>query len=207
MRLCKSFKLLLMLGALLLAACGQQQASDHSEYQLQVAVAHLNHSENEQRLQLGLSHQFSPTLVEALHSGVVLSYAWQLELMDADGSPWQTRRWLDSGSLNVSYRSFTQWYTLSQQPSNQTKDYPDLERTRQALETMSLLVHIPPELMTTDSPYRFRFRIYLDINQLPPPLRLPAYVNSAWRLDSGWHEWWPESTTVAVDYVEFKANK
>jgi hypothetical protein len=186
-----------LLGVLLLLGCSQQQGPDESAYQLHVASAHMDDSQAQQWLQLVLRHQFSPTLLEALHNGVVLTYAWQLELMDADGSPWQGRRWFDSGSLSVSYRSFTQWYTLSQQPSRESKDYPDLERTRQALEAISLPVHIPPELMVSDSPYRFRFRIYLDINRLPPPLRLPAHMKSAWRLDSGWHEWWPPTVAAA----------
>ena len=190
----------MLLGALVLVACSQQQDPDHAGYPLQITSAQLDGSQTPQRLLLGLRHQFSPTLIEALHNGVVLNYAWQLELMDADGSPWQGRRWLENGSLSVSYRSFTRWYTLSQQPSKQNKDYPDLERTRQALESISLPVQIPPELMDPESPYRFRFRIFLDINRLPPPLRLPAYMNSAWRLDSGWHEWWPNSPAATVDY-------
>jgi hypothetical protein len=197
MRLCARLELPTLLGIVLLVACSPQQDPQQSNYRLRVANAHLDNSQTQQWLQLGLRHQFSPILIEALHNGVVLPYAWELELMDADGSPWQGRRWLDTGSLNVSYRSFTQWYTLSQQPSKQNKDYPDLERTRQALENISLPVHIPTELMGDDAPYRFRFRIYLDINRLPPPLRLPAQMKSDWRLDSGWHEWWPSSTAVA----------
>ena len=200
MRLYVRFKQLMLLGVSLLAACSQQPDSGQPGYPLTIASAHMEDSQSQQRLQLGLHHQFSPTLLEALHNGVVLTYTWQLELMDADGSPWQGRRWLDSGSLSVSYRSFTRWYTLSQQPSNQKKDYPDLERTRQALETINLPVHIPRELMAPESPYRFRFRIYLDINQLPPPLRLPAHMMSAWQLDSGWHEWWPPAAAVPADY-------
>ena len=195
---CARAELLILLGFILLSGCGLTQDPAKSDYKLQVAAAQLGEGQSGQWLQLELRHKFNPTLVEALHNGVVLTYAWQLELMDADGSPWQGRRWLDTGSLSVSYRSFTRWYTLTHLPSQQNRDYPDLEHTREALEAMILPVHIPPELMTSASPYRFRFRIFLDINQLPPPLRLPAHMTSDWQLDSGWHEWWPSSAVGSL---------
>lgn len=200
MPLCKKIRRLILASGLLLVACGPAQQSDRNDHQLKIAGALLDDSQPQQWLQLKLRHHLSPTLTEALHNGVVLTYAWQLELMDADGSPWQGRRWRDQGSLSVSYRSFTRWYTLGQQPSEQNRDFPDLERTRQAFENISIPVNIPPELMGSAGPYRFRFRIYLDTNELPPPLRLPAQVNSAWRLDSGWHEWWPAPPSAAVAY-------
>jgi hypothetical protein len=200
MRPCSRLKQLIIAPCVLLVACGQSQHPDHLEHQLQIASAQLDDSQSQQRLQLELRHRFSPTLTEALHNGVTLTYAWQLELMDADGSPWQGRRWLDQGTLNVSFRSFTRWYTLAQQPSAQNSVYPDLEHTYRALESLSVPVHIPPELMVPASPYRFRFRIYLDTNELPPPLRLPAQMNSDWQLDSGWHEWWPPPESAALAY-------
>ena len=200
MRLCTRLRQLILASGVLLVACGQPSAPDRTNHPLQIVSAHLDDSQPQQWLQLELLHQFSPTLTEALHNGVILTYAWQLELMDADGSPWQGRRWLDNGTLSVSYRSFTRWYTLGQLPSGQNRDYPDLERTHQALEQISVPVQIPPDLMAATGPYRFRFRIYLDTNELPPPLRLPAQVNSAWRLDSGWHEWWPTPQVATVAY-------
>jgi hypothetical protein len=194
MQLCKRPEILALLAALLLAACDRSGEANGFQDRLQVTSAELRNDPQQQLLQLGLQHHQSSELLEALHNGVVLTYAWRLELMDADGSPWQGRRWLDTGSLSLSYRSFTQWYTLSHLSTQQNKDYPDLESAQQAMQTVQLPVHIPDELMTEISPYRFRFRIYLDINQLPPPLRLPAHMSSTWRLDSGWHEWWPQPT-------------
>jgi len=184
---------------LLLAACGRAPEPEGGAKPLQLIGARFYEQGTRQWLEISLQHPFNPTLIEALQNGVVLPYAWELELMDADGSPWQTRRWLDTGAVHVSYRSFTRWYNISQSPSGLSTDYPDLARTGEALEGLKLAVHIPPELMRSERPYRFRFRFYLDINRLPPPMRLPAQMQAVWRLDSGWFEWWPPAG-ANVDY-------
>lgn len=38
-------------------------------------------------------------------------------------------------------------------------------------------------------PYAVAARCRLDLQQLPPPMRLPALVSASWRHDSGWTSW------------------
>ena len=54
------------------------------------------------------------------------------------------------------------------------------------LEDVSVLDY---ELMKDKRRYTVRLRGSLDIESLPTPVRLLAYVSSAWDMDSEWHQW------------------
>jgi hypothetical protein len=44
-------------------------------------------------------------------------------------------------------------------------------------------------LMRNDESYSVRLRGSLDIEALPTPVRLLAYISSAWDMDSEWYQW------------------
>jgi hypothetical protein len=47
----------------------------------------------------------------------------------------------------------------------------------------------PVRLIEDDADYKIRLRGSLDIESLPTPVRLIAYVSSAWDMSSEWHTW------------------
>jgi hypothetical protein len=172
--------------ALALAGCGQSTVDGH----LLVNSASIEHGGDQSVLQVELDHEFGPVLLEAMHSGVPIRYVWSLELLGEDRWPSPRKLAERDGYLEIGYRSVTRWYTLEGLNPNNPIALPDIEEAERVLGQMKL----PLTDLDWPTPVRMaRFRIELDVGNLPPPLRLPAYLSEQWRRDSGWYHWQPPS--------------
>jgi len=61
-----------------------------------------------------------------------------------------------------------------------------------ALATLGKIESVPildAHLLEKDKHYKVRVRSRLDLDSLPVPLQLKAYVSSEWWLSSGWYSW------------------
>jgi hypothetical protein len=177
-----------LLAALLLVTLwpGLSHADDPGEFR--VDDAHAWSEAGSQMLDAQFTVRLSSGAQEALESGVPLVLEFQVQLV-------KTHKWFwDMVDVELTQRRQLQYHALSR--SYLVKDlntgtqgnYRHLDDALRAAGTIQ-------NLRLTDAPlqagqrYLVRIRGSLDIESLPTPVRLLAYVSSAWDMQSEWYAW------------------
>lgn len=141
------------------------------------------------RLDVRAEYHLSNAAVEALVSGVPITFELQMEVV----SP---REWLwDKTIAELSQRYRIEYYALTQQYlvtnlNSQSQDiYSSQQRALEALGVITELPLIDKHLLKEDALYEGHLRTRLMIEELPTPLRVLAYLSPEWRLSSEWTVW------------------
>lgn len=125
-----------------------------------------------------------PAVREALQNGIPLVFLYEVELYEPRLRGWWKHTIAEAEQLvTLSYDPLLQNYqvrTLSLRLA------PDLEQAQQDLGRRQLIQPFPRSALL--EPHRaVRARLSLDRSSLPGPMRLTAWLDSAWHEDSGWH--------------------
>ncbi len=136
-----------------------------------------------------LDYDLSQTAMDALDSGVPLTFELEVDI-------YEPRKWLWDKSLasltqryRVAYHALTQQYIVTNINSGIQNSY---SRRNTALLTMGRVIDLPlveKKLLPANGNHRARLRFSLVINALPALMRPWAYINSEWLLASEWFEW------------------
>ncbi len=133
--------------------------------------------------------RLSEQVVEALHKGVTITIVLDFEV-------WRKRRfWLDERIAAVEQRYQLQYHALSDQyiVSNVNTEvrnsYPSLATAIEVLGTVKSLPVLDRQLLDPSGRYMARMRTRLDVDALPAPLRIMAYILPGWHLRSEWYTW------------------
>lgn len=136
-----------------------------------------------------VDYSLSNKMLDALHNGVSLTFEMDIDIL-------RTRDyWVDEtvASLEqryqLEYQALTQQYLIRNLNSGALYYFPSLEIALQVLETVIELPIIDKELLDDGEEYTGRLRVLHDVDMLPVPLMLRAYVSSGWRYESGWFSW------------------
>ncbi len=179
---------LALLGLLLLLAPAAVQANDrftvtHAETHLKGGVYLLDAQ---------IAMEFSRDAVEALNNGVPLTLMLDIRIDRLRN--W----WLDAEQAVLEQRYQLTYYALSDQylvrnlNTGNVYSYPSLESAADAIGSLSDFPLLDSKLLQDgDSEEQFEvlLRMRLDLEALPLPLRVMAYVQKAWRLSSEWSAW------------------
>ncbi len=183
-------KVLWLLVALSLCSC-----QTDSDEQASVSLLTLSATQTDRielLLDAQLAHQLSPAIIEALQNGVRMKFRWSVRLDQGKRSIWKTALMERSGYFEVAYRSLSQRFTISAIPSGNIDSVDSIPLLTDTLDHFQTPLTLPDNLSKDASDLYISARFYLDINSLPPPLKLPSYLSPAWHMDSGW-----QSTRVA----------
>jgi hypothetical protein len=168
--------MVLVLSLLALGAC--RPSSEQALFR--VVDAHATPRSDSIELRFDLDLKLSREAQQALRNGVPLVVELEAMLEPAVGrsDPKATVEY------RIHYLPLSDHYELLR--GDQVSTWPRLRhllaeigRSRLALDTGVL----PP------GEYSVSARCRLDLQQLPPPMRLPALVSAGWRHDSGWTSW------------------
>lgn len=127
--------------------------------------------------------------VEALHRGVALTLTFDIEVNR------KRRYWLDETvaileqEYQLRYHALTDHYLLVNLNTGVQSSFPHLQAT---LDVVGLVVDLPVldrQFLEPKGDYQARMRVRLDLESLPPPLRLVAYFTPSWWMTSEWHLW------------------
>ena len=150
-----------------------------------------NRIEATANLELSLSNETE----EALDKGIPLSIVVELALLKARPLLWKERidRW--RFRVKIRYHALSGRYIIEQTGAGPTgtDSFGSFRSLADALATVGGTQHfsisVPNRPLDDGSDYRLSIRARLDIESLPVPLRLVAYISPSWRLGSGWNQW------------------
>lgn len=141
------------------------------------------------RLQAKLEYQLSAAAGEALHSGVPLTVAIDMEVRRRRKWAWDESVYSLAQRFRLEYHSLSQQYLVTNLNSGVRRAFPSQE---EALHYMGQIKNFPlldKKLLEPKQRYKGALRARLDLDELPTPLRLFAYISDDWRLSSAWRTW------------------
>lgn len=141
------------------------------------------------KVALDATIQMSKAQVDVLENGIPLTFSYMLTVEEKVGLTWaEGDNKPKLYNFKVAYNALTQQYVVSTLRGKKYENFPTLSL---ALAYIAEPKNLKVEIVDREANgiYRGGVRLRLDINELPTPLRIPAYLSKEWRLDSGWKYW------------------
>lgn len=133
--------------------------------------------------------QLSHDLEEALHNGVTLSLVINTEVLETRDYLWDRVISSASQRYEFSYNPLTESYLLHNLNSGMRYQMPTLTIL---ISHMSNLVDFPlieAAQLRDEAEYYGQVQARVDVESLPVPLRLMAYISDGLDLSSAWQSW------------------
>lgn len=125
---------------------------------------------------------------EALENGVPLVLEFQVQLVKTHKWFWDTVDVDLTQRRQLEYHALSRSYLVKNLNAGTQGNYRRLEDALLAAGTLQNLV-LTKEPLQAGRRYIVRIRGSLDIESLPTPVRVLAYVSSAWDMQSEWYAW------------------
>ena len=136
-----------------------------------------------------LDYTLSAEALEALESGVALTFELQIELTRG------RRFWVDPEIAKLvqtdelQYHALSERYIVKNLNSGGQNTFATLFSALSVIGRVVKLPIIDAALLDPDATYNVRIRAVLDQNRLPGPLRLFALWQDGFKLESDWYGW------------------
>ena len=141
------------------------------------------------RMGAHVEFDFNDTLTDALHHGVPLLIELRIEVL-------RQRAWLWSEQVaelrqrfELQYHTLSRRYLVQNFSSGVKHSFRALEEALAYIGNIYDLPLIDANLLKPRQKYSVRMRADIDIESLPTPVRLWAYLGSEWSLKSNWYQW------------------
>lgn len=164
--------------------------ADETRGLFKVVSAKISPVEGEYGLNAQLNIRLCRGAQEALENGVPLVIGMQVQVYQANTWIWDQIVKEFRIERQLQYHALSRRYLVRDLVSNELLSFARLadaahELGRVADESIPGLT----ETLENDETYFVRLRGFLDIEALPTPVRLMAYVSSEWDIDSEWYTW------------------
>jgi len=140
-----------------------------------------------------LDGQFSITLSsgakEALENGVPLVFELQVQLVRAHLWFWDTVKVELKQVRQIQYHDLSRTYVVKDINAGTQRNFRRLSDAMDAAGAIENLLLSDGQPFEDSASYKIRLRGSLDIESLPTPVRLIAYVSSVWDMNSEWYVW------------------
>ena len=128
-------------------------------------------------------------MLDALDAGVPITIVFEGRVAKQRPYVWDKvvseRSWV----YQLRYHSLTQRHVITDLLTGERHSYRARHAALIALGQVHALPLIESEQLEPDANYVARLQVGIDIEALPAPLRLPAYLSNQWDLESDWYEW------------------
>ena len=141
------------------------------------------------RLDANLEFKLSPQALAALDSGVMLTLVLDIEVYSPRRYLWDDVLATLEQRYEIKYHALSDQYLLRNINSGSQFAYSTLDSALSAIGRIEQLPILDEHLLQAEKHYMVRVRSRLDLDSLPAPLLLKAYVSSEWWLSSGWYSW------------------
>jgi len=185
-RACKGW--LLMLGVCSLLLSGELQAGGKSGA-IVVTDAEVELGESAWLLNAWMDIRLSKGARKALVNGIPLWFEFQVQALEK-------RRWLWDRVISehrqlreVQYHPLTYTYIVKDLVTGEQHNFRRLEEAMQSIGVLLNIDVLEYAAVSDNLDYTVRLRGSLEIEALPIPIRLLAYVSSKWDIKSAWYQW------------------
>ena len=143
------------------------------------------------RLGARVDIDFNETLPEALHNGVPLLIELRIEVLRKREWYWL---WPEQVAelrqrFKLEYHVLSRRYLVYNYASGVQRSFRNMEGALVYIGNVYDLPLIDEQLLDPAQRYLVRIRADIDVEALPTPVRLWAYLGSEWSLKSRWFEW------------------
>ncbi|HAJ92880.1 MAG TPA: hypothetical protein DCO71_09765 [Gammaproteobacteria bacterium] len=174
---------------LLALACSfpvQVAASDSGIFQLE--DAHTWRTGGNDYLGAQFDIKLSSGAEEAVMNGVPLVFEFQVQVVKTHTWIWDTVDIEINLYRQLQFHALSKSYLVKDISTGTQGNYHRLEDALRAAGKIHNL-SMSDQALEPELNYEIRLRGSLDIESLPTPVRLIAYVSSAWDMVSKWHSW------------------
>jgi len=178
-----------VVGLVLLAALGLSAPLNAKEAgEFSISDAHAWASGNALLMDAQFSIRLSAGAQEALENGVPLTFELQAQLVRKHEWLWDSVVVEHMRTRQLEYHALSRSYLVKDINAGTQGNYTRLDDALQAAGTIEKL-QLTGEPLNPKHRYEIRLRGSLDIESLPTPVRLLAYVSSGWDMNSEWYSW------------------
>lgn len=174
--------------AALLAALFTASLAANEAGEILIEDAHAWASGDSHMLDARFAIQLSSGVEEALENGVPLTFELQIQLVKKHDWLWDVVEAEHVRVRELQYHALSRSYQVRDINEGTQANYSRLDDALVATGTVDglLFTSVPLE---PDQTYIIRLRGSLDIESLPTPVRLLAYVSAGWDMNSEWYAW------------------
>ena len=174
---------------LLLALCCLLAADQVGARETRITEARTLLVDNVYRLGAHVDFDFNETLNDALHNGVPLMIDLHIEVL-------RDREWLWPELIaqlrqrfKLEYHALSRRYLVDNFSTGSQSSFAALEDALAYIGDVYDLPLIDVQLLEEGETYLVRMRADIDVEALPTPVRVWAYLGSEWSLKSKWYQW------------------
>lgn len=137
-------------------------------------------------LDANIDYQLSQTVEEALSNSVPLTFIVEMNVHRARSMLWDETIHNLQQRFRLTYHALARQYVVKNLNSNQLHSFPTQAAAIEFIGRIRDFPLLDSSLLDSSKRYLVSVRAELDIESLPTPLRLIAYVSGDWRLSSDW---------------------
>lgn len=141
------------------------------------------------RLGARVKFDFNETLPEALHHGVPLLIELRIEVVHKRTWLWPVLVAELRQRFKLEYHVLSRRYLVYNYASGVQQSFRSMDAALGYIGELYDLPLIDAQLLDPSQHYQVRMRADIDIEELPTPVRLWAYLGSEWSLKSNWFVW------------------
>ncbi len=154
-----------------------------------VREAHTWVADDVYQLRARIDYVLSAPVSDALINGLPLVIELQVQVVHEYFGVWDQPVASLTQQYQLQYHALTRQYLVRNLNSSDQRSYPTEQAALDALGDIDALPLLDRRLLDEGVRYDGRVRARLDIEALPTPLLLAAYLDSDWRLASEWYRW------------------
>lgn len=136
-----------------------------------------------------LEYRLSKAVVEALDSGVAMTFRLQMRVAQEDAPFWRKALYKRRLTYRLSYHALAAVYELLAPDSDRVQRFTTREAALRALGRLVNIPLVPVGQLKPGQKYQLRLKANLDIESLPVPLRPLAYLSGQWTLEGDLGPW------------------
>lgn len=140
-------------------------------------------------LDANIDFDLSGEALDALHSGLPLVIKIEIKVE-------REREWLWKETVaevrqryRLQFHALSDRYVVHNLNTDARSSFAELEDALYTIGAVRAFPMLDRRLLDPEAEYIASLRATLDVEELPTPMRLWAYVSEQWRLDSEWYQW------------------
>jgi hypothetical protein len=141
------------------------------------------------RLSAQIEYRLSNAALDALQNGVPLTVEIEMEVRRQRPWLWDETVYALAQRFQLEYHTLSRQYLVTNLNSGERRGFPTRAAALRFMGRISDFPLLDRSLLLASERYEGALRARLDLETLPAPLRLFAYLSEDWRLSSDWYTW------------------